>query len=156
MKRRDVKLSSLTLAAVLCLATSVDAREWREVQQPYFGEVLFQFFQDNHFSALTHHLTSQHFARLGPHTEESELLYGGYSLGVALIQAGERESGVALLDEIGREPRRGEELSALRDKANVALAYVFLQSERPERAKSYLERVRLNGLLSNKALLGLG
>jgi len=82
--------------------------------------------------------------------------YGRYNLGVALIQAGLRDGGVDLLDEIGRDPARGEELAALRDKANVALAYAFLQSNAPAKAEPYLERVRLNGLMSNKALLGLG
>jgi tetratricopeptide (TPR) repeat protein len=82
--------------------------------------------------------------------------YGRYNLGVALIQAGLRTGGVALLDELGQNPVRGEELTALRDKANVALAYTFLRSDAPARAGPYLERVRLNGLLSNKALLGLG
>jgi hypothetical protein len=82
--------------------------------------------------------------------------YGRYNLGVALVQAGLRDSGAALLDEIGRDPARGEELMALRDKANVALAYAFLRSNAPAKAEPYLERVRLNGLMSNKALLGLG
>jgi hypothetical protein len=82
--------------------------------------------------------------------------YGQYNLGVALIQAGFRDGGVSLLDEIGRNRARGEELAALRDKANVALAYSFLQSGAPAQAGPYLERVRLNGLLSDKALLGLG
>jgi hypothetical protein len=82
--------------------------------------------------------------------------YGRYNLGVAMIQAGSGDGGVALLDEIGREPARGEEFRALRDKANVALAYSFLQGDAPAKAEPYLERVRLNGLMSNKALLGLG
>ena len=82
--------------------------------------------------------------------------YGRYNLGVALIQAGLRNDGVELLDEIGRNRARGEELTALRDKANVALAYTFLRSGAPAQAEPYLERVRLNGLLSSKALLGLG
>jgi hypothetical protein len=82
--------------------------------------------------------------------------YARYNLGVAMVQAGLHNGGVELLDELGRAPARGEELTALRDKANVALAYTFLQSNAPARAESYLERVRLNGLLSNKALLGLG
>src|SRR5258705_11110729 len=82
--------------------------------------------------------------------------YGHYNLGVALILAGERDAGVELLDEIGRDRARGEERAALRDKANVALAYAFLQGGAPARAEPYLERVRLNGLVSNKALLGLG
>jgi hypothetical protein len=234
------------------------ADERHAVKDPHFGEVLFFFFQEDYFSALTRLMTAQHFARVPHHAEEAELLrggmllsyglhqeagrifqalidagappsvrdrawfylakiryqrgyaaeaedamarvqgalpgdlenerlvlhavlllrrrqypqaiamlrrtsnrsgwaaYGHYNLGVALVQAGERDAGVELLDEIGRDRVRGEELTALRDKANVALAYTFLQSGAPARAEPYLERVRLQGLLSNKALLGMG
>jgi len=239
-------------------ALAVRAEEGHAVKDPHFGEVLFFFFQEDYFSALTQLMTAQHFARVPHHAEEAELLrggmllsyglhreagrifqalidagappsvrdrawfylakiryqrgyvveaedaiahvrdplpgslederlvlhatlllhrqkypeaiamlrrtsnrsgwaaYGKYNLGVALIQAGERDAGVELLDEIGREPAHGEELTALRDKANVALGYVFLQSDAPARAEPYLQRVRLTGLLSTKALLGLG
>ena len=239
-------------------APGARADERRAVKDPHFGEVLFYFFQENYFPALTRLMTAQHFARVPHHADEAELLrggmllsyglhqeagrifqalidagappsvrdrawfylakirhqrgyaaaaedaiarvhgplpgdlederlvlhavlllrrqqypqaiamlrktssrsgwaaYGRYTLGVALIQAGERDSGVEFLDEIGHDPARGEELTALRDKANVALAYSFLQNGAPARAEPYLERVRLDGLLSNKALLGLG
>jgi tetratricopeptide (TPR) repeat protein len=86
-------------------------------------------------------------------------VYGRYNLGVALVRAGEQKAGIALLDEIGRDPeirKRGEEFAALSDRANVALAFAQLQGRLPVSAKSYLERVRLDGLMSNKALLGLG
>ena len=49
-----------------------------------------------------------------------------------------------------------EELRGLRDKANVALGFAALQDERPDAARTYLERVRLSGLHANKALLGFG
>lgn len=82
--------------------------------------------------------------------------YGRFNLGVALIRVGESERGVRLLEELGRSAAHNEEFAALKDKANVALAYAFLQENEPQRAKTYLERVRLEGLLSNKALLGMG
>jgi hypothetical protein len=82
--------------------------------------------------------------------------YGRYNLGVALIKAGEREKGMDLLDQVGHDKARGEEQLALRDKANVALGYACLQSEYFDLARIYLERVRLDGLLANKALLGFG
>jgi hypothetical protein len=252
-------------AALACIAVfgaggapAARADERRVVRDPHFGEVLFYFFQEDYFSALTQLMTAQHFVRVSHHVDEAELLrggmllsyglhqeagrifqalidagapppvrdrawfylakiryqrgyfteaetaiarvrgplpgdlederlvlhatllmrrqqypeailmlrrtsgrsgwaaYGRYNLGVALIQAGLPDGGVELLDEIGRNRARGEELTALRDKANVALAYTFLRSGAPARAEPYLERVRLNGLLSNKALLGLG
>jgi hypothetical protein len=63
---------------------------------------------------------------------------------------------MALLDEIGKAPAPSEELKALRDKANVALGFAALTDEKPEAARTYLERVRLSSMLSNKALLGFG
>jgi tetratricopeptide (TPR) repeat protein len=83
-------------------------------------------------------------------------VYARYNLGVALIKSGEVEPGTALLDEIGRSPADDEETRSLRDKANVALGFTALQTNNPERARSYLERVRLSGMLANKALLGFG
>ncbi len=82
--------------------------------------------------------------------------YVRFNLGVALIRAGDTKGGSALLDELGRAPAPDEELRSLRDKANVALGYAALQDDKPETARSYLERVRLTSLHANKALLGFG
>ena len=49
-----------------------------------------------------------------------------------------------------------DELTALRDKANLALGYALLQDGQPYAAKEPLQRVRLEGPFSNKALLGVG
>jgi tetratricopeptide (TPR) repeat protein len=82
--------------------------------------------------------------------------YSRFNLGVALIRNGDLEGGSKLLDELGRAPAANEEYRSLRDKANVALGFAALQAERPEDARRALERVRLQGLQSNKALLGFG
>jgi hypothetical protein len=243
---------------MLSNVSAARSSEWREVKEPYYGEVLFYFYQQKYFSALSHVMTSQHFERLGAHADEAELLrggmllsygqhveagrifeqliesgapqsirdrvwfylakiryqrgylaeaeqalarisgklpgdledervvlhatllmgrqeyreaadllagmrgksdwihYGRYNLGVALIKAGETEKGVTLLEQVGRTQVQSEELKSLRDKANVALGFTYLQDGWPELARTYLERVRLDGLMSNKALLGMG
>ena len=82
--------------------------------------------------------------------------YARYNLGVALIKNGDLEGGSKLLEEIGRAPAENEEYRSLRDKANVALGFAALQADHPEDARRALERVRLQGLQSNKALLGFG
>ncbi|HEX9627891.1 MAG TPA: hypothetical protein VGA00_13215 [Acidiferrobacterales bacterium] len=82
--------------------------------------------------------------------------YGRYNLGVALARIGKLEDAVELLGQVGALRAGSEELQALRDKANVALGFLFLQQEQPSRAKAHLQEVRVSGLMSNKALLGAG
>ncbi len=84
------------------------------------------------------------------------LAYARYNLGVALVRAGRLGEGGALLDQVGRMAADTEELLSLRDKANVALGYSYLQEGRAAESRPVLERVRLEGPYSNKALLGTG
>jgi hypothetical protein len=239
-------------------ASAASSDEPHVVRNPFYGEVLYYFYQQKYFSALSNLMTDQHFVRLGEDAEEAELLsgglllsygqhveaseifeavidrgappavrdrawfylakiryqrgylaeseqalarigaklpgdlederqilyatllmnrqqykqaadvlsalhsksdwalYGRYNLGVALIKAGETEKGVALLEQVGRAPVQTEELKSLRDKANLALGFTYLQGGWSDLARTYLERVRLDGLMSNKALLGMG
>ncbi len=82
--------------------------------------------------------------------------YAKYNIGVSLVRLGQVEAGAAVLDEVGQLAPDSPTLEALRDKANVALGYAWLQAQRPVEAKPSLQRVRLNGPFSNKALLGVG
>ena len=84
------------------------------------------------------------------------LAYGQFNLGVALVRAGQMERGLALLDAVGQLATQYPEMMALRDKANLAIGYAHLQAGEPAAARLALERVRLNGPLSSKALLGAG
>ncbi len=259
-KRLTVFLASLCACVVLAASAYGSARrgESQEVKDPHFGEVLFYFYQQQYFSAITNLLTAQQFQRVSHHRDEAELLLGGmylsyglhveagkifqrlidagapaeirdrawlylakiryqrgygaeaedaisrihgalpgeleeerqllhaqllmdrqdyrqaaeilarmhgqsvwaqygrYNLGVALIKAGDSDAGTALLEELGSRPAAGDELKSLKDKANVALGYAFLRDGAHARALARLEQVRLDGLLSNKALLGVG
>lgn len=82
--------------------------------------------------------------------------YARYNIGVALVRLGRVEEGARVLAELGQAEPENAELGALRDKANVALGYAWLQANRPAEAKPSLQRVRLTGPYSNKALLGVG
>ena len=82
--------------------------------------------------------------------------YAKFNIGVALVRSGRVEEAAVLLDELGDMDPFNEELTALRDKANLALGYALLQDGRPYAAKAPLQRVRLEGPFSNKALLGVG
>ena len=82
--------------------------------------------------------------------------YAKFNLGVAMVRSGRVNIAADILDQLGRIDPQNEELSALRDKANLALGYAYLQDGQPVAAKVALQRVRLDGPFSNKALLGVG
>ena len=82
--------------------------------------------------------------------------YAKFNLGVALVRNGRVNAAARILDDLGHLDPHNEELSSLRDKANLALGYAFIQDGQPIAAKPALQRVRLEGPFSNKALLGVG
>jgi len=101
---------------------------------------------------------------------EQKANYARFNLGVALIRAsrengdqenGDREKdnreemGMNLLREVAELKSSASDQKALRDKANLVLGFSLIDSM-PVVAKHFLQRVRLQGPFSNKALLGLG
>jgi hypothetical protein len=82
--------------------------------------------------------------------------YARYNLGVALARGGRVAEAATILDALGQIEGRSEEVLAIRDKANLALGYALLQDGQALPARAPLQRVRLSGPFSNKALLGMG
>jgi len=82
--------------------------------------------------------------------------FAGYNLGVALLKSGKQQEGIAQLDKVGQLSSSNKAEQAIRDKANLVLGFRLLEANQPVLAKKYLDRVRLNGPFSNKALLGSG
>lgn len=82
--------------------------------------------------------------------------YAAYNLGIALYQSGQEQKWLEQLDKTGQITSDDEGALAIRDKANLMLGYRLLESGQPGSAKQYLDRVRLEGPFSNKALLGSG
>src|SRR3989337_3794908 len=82
--------------------------------------------------------------------------YARFNIGVAMVRLGKVEEAAELLNEVGQIGAPNEEAAALRDKANLALGFAWLKANRPEDAKKVLQRVRLEGPLSKKALLAVG
>ncbi len=113
------------------------------------------------------HLQSLLLLQLGRNAEAITLLetaaanrywspYLKYNLAVAHIRNRQFSEGTQQLEQLGDATARNDELRLLRDKANLALGYSYLQHGEPERSRQALERVRLQGPLSGKALLGTG
>jgi hypothetical protein len=82
--------------------------------------------------------------------------YARFNLGVALARGNRLADADPFLTGVGTMPVGSEELLALKDRANLALGFAYLQGNEPAKALPVLERVRLNGPYSNKALLGTG
>jgi len=82
--------------------------------------------------------------------------YARFNLGVALVRANRLTDADPFLTGVGTMPGATEEQLALKDRANLALGFAYLQSKEPAKALPALDRVRLNGPYSSKALLGTG
>ncbi|ALP54159.1 hypothetical protein Tel_14005 [Candidatus Tenderia electrophaga] len=88
--------------------------------------------------------------------ESSWALYQLFNIGVQLIEH-RNKNGALILHQIGRlADSRDREVEAIRDQANLALGYSLLKIGQPDKARGYLEKVRLKSHLSNIALLGMG
>ena len=83
-------------------------------------------------------------------------IYAKYNMGIYLIKSGKNKDGTLLLKQISELKTNNDELKALRDKTNIALGYAYIRQNHPQIATKYLQRVRLKGPLSAKALLGTG
>jgi hypothetical protein len=82
--------------------------------------------------------------------------YARFNLGVALVRNNRLPDAATFLGSVGTMQAATPELTALKDRANLALGFAYLQAEQPAAARVPLARVRLNGPYSNRALLGIG
>jgi tetratricopeptide (TPR) repeat protein len=83
MQMLPMRLPALALLTLLCTA-GVCAQPAGAVKDPHYGDVLFQYFQENYFSAATTLMVSQKMDRVSHHTEEAEVLRGGILLSYGL------------------------------------------------------------------------
>ncbi len=82
--------------------------------------------------------------------------FAGYNLGIAYLQAGRRQEAIEQLDRAGRIEATQESELAIRDKANLVVGSILIESEEFVTAIPYFNRVRLDGPFSNQALLSSG
>jgi len=97
-------------------------------------------------------------ARILRDLQEAESLEGfsTYNLGIALLKDGKALEGRKYLDRTGRIDSNDALTLAIKDKSNLVLGSKLLEEKKFEDAKQVLDRVRLNGPFSNRALLGSG
>ncbi|WP_175452572.1 tetratricopeptide repeat protein [Thiohalomonas denitrificans] len=112
-------------------------------------------------------LRAQVYMATGRFAEAAEILepleradgyagFAAYNRGIALLQDGEQAAGTRALDQAGQVRGTQRGTLAIRDKANLVLGSKLLDDEEPVAAKQFLERVRLQGPFSGRALLGSG
>lgn len=79
-----------------------------------------------------------------------------YNLGIALVRGGKAGEGRQYLDRTGRIESDNPVTLAIKDKSNLVLGEKLLSENNFEGAKEVLDRVRLSGPFSNRALLSSG
>ena len=82
--------------------------------------------------------------------------FSTYNLGIALIKDGKESEGRQYLDHTGRINSNDDLTLAIKDKSNLVLGSKLLEDKQFENAKEVLDRVRLVGPFSTRALLGSG
>lgn len=82
--------------------------------------------------------------------------FAAYNLGIALLQAGRTADALRQLDKAGLIDTRAAPTAAIRDKSNMVLGSIMLQSTDYAHAQQAFDRVRLDGPFSNRALLSTG
>jgi hypothetical protein len=94
---------------------------------------------------------------LQPLRSDPELAgFTAYNLGIALLQAGRAGEAIDQLDLAGGLTGVDLAGSAIRDKSNLVLGSILFETGELDRARSSLDRVRLEGPFSSQALLRAG
>jgi hypothetical protein len=79
-----------------------------------------------------------------------------YNLGIALLRANEPIPAIQQLDRAGKLDMPDDVGRAIRDKSNLVLGDLLYEADQFDRSKNVLDRVRLEGPFSNRALLRAG
>ncbi len=79
-----------------------------------------------------------------------------YNLGIALLRDGKEQEGRRYLDRAGQINSHQVLTMAIKDKSNLVLGTKLMEEKNYDNAKLVLDRVRLSGPFSNRALLGSG
>jgi tetratricopeptide (TPR) repeat protein len=87
---------------------------------------------------------------------ESLTGFAAYNMGIALLQDGRRREALQQLERAGQVDVLDDGSRSIRDKANLVLGTLFMEDQNFASAQLAFDRVRLEGPLSNQALLSAG
>jgi tetratricopeptide (TPR) repeat protein len=82
--------------------------------------------------------------------------FAEYNLGIALLEDGRRQDALAQLERAGQVQSDDAPVLAIRDKSNLVLGTLLVESGQYGDAQRFFDRVRLDGPFSNAALLASG
>ncbi|MEO0423875.1 MAG: tetratricopeptide repeat protein [Pseudomonadota bacterium] len=126
---------ALLACALIGLADDADARRKRyepRVRDLHYGEVLFHFYQYDHFAAITRLLAAREQERIAHHSTEAELLLGGM-----FVSYGQQEDAEQIFQSLLAQDEREE----VRDRAWFYLAKIAYQRAQPDRAARALGEI---------------
>lgn len=92
----------------------------------------------------------------GLQSSESLESFAAYNLGIALLEEGREPEALEQLARAGQVAAKDEGSLSIRDKSNLVLGTLLYESEHYAESQLALDRVRLEGPLSNRALLRAG
>jgi len=128
-------LRRLLLLLLSLLATGgsfAGADKPQRVKDLQYGEVLFHFYQDDYFTAISHLMVAQAQSQLPHHHDEAELLLGGLQLSYGMLDAAEQRFRKLLGPDVS---------PALRNRAWFYLAKIDYQHGLFEKAHKVLGRI---------------
>ncbi len=79
----------LLFAGLFATGSFAGADKPQRVQDLQYGEVLFHFYQDDYFTAISHLMAAQAQSQLPHHRDEAELLLGGLQLSYGMLDEAE-------------------------------------------------------------------
>ena len=82
--------------------------------------------------------------------------FAAYNFGIALLQDGQQQAARIQLDKAGRIASNDPAVLAIRDKSNLVLGTLLMESGQYAEAGAAFNRVRLEGPFANQALLSAG
>ena len=134
-------INKLTIGFALSLVISISVmpvfsagiKSPNTIQNLHYGEVLFNYFQGDYFTSITHLMAFQQLNRVEKHKPDDELLLGGIQLAYGMHnEAGNRFA--KILDE--------NEDDAIKNRAYYYLAKISYQRGYLKTAEEYIDKVK--------------
>jgi len=142
MPRRIAKALPLLLLAGVCRDALPAEVKPRQVQDLHYGEVLFQFYSEDYFTAITHLTAARDQNQLKHHAAEAELLLGGLEISYGMYKEAENQFLLSLNKSAD---------TSVRNRIWYYLGKIAYQRGEPGEALGYLQKYQTAG---DKALNG--